>query len=119
MAKNVGTQKWHNLGVAEVVSSLGSGDQGLSGEEVKKRLVEFGPNELKEEKETSIWALVAEQFKSVLIIILLAAVFLSVVIGIINYKPGGGLPAAREQGGRAQVAAGAGVGGGHRGDHGR
>ena len=85
-------KKWYNLDVAEVLKSLGSRPEGLTAEEAKKRLAQYGPNELKEEKKTSIWSLVAEQFKSTLIIILLAAVVISVGLGMISYKPGGGLP---------------------------
>ncbi len=92
MAKVEDKQNWYNLGTKEVISNLGSSDQGLSSGESEKRLAQYGLNELKEEKKVSVWSLVAEQFKSVLIIILLAAVVISVVLGIITYKPGGGLP---------------------------
>ncbi len=81
-------KKWYNLGIADVFKSLGSRPEGLNDSEVKERLTQHGYNELKEEKETSVWSLVAEQFKSVLIIILLAAVVISVTLGIITYKPG-------------------------------
>jgi Ca2+-transporting ATPase len=84
---------WYNLDVAEVVSSLGSNAEGLTPEEAKKRLAQYGPNELREEKKRiSVWSLVAEQFKSTLIIILMAAVVISVGLGIVSYKPGTGLP---------------------------
>ncbi len=80
------------MSISEAFQSLGSKLEGLTSQVAKERLAQYGPNELKEEKETSIWSLVAEQFKSVLIIILLAAVVISVVLGMISYKPGGGLP---------------------------
>jgi Ca2+-transporting ATPase len=84
---------WYNLDVAEVVSSLDSNVEGLTADEAKKRLAQYGPNELREEKKKiSIWALVAEQFKSTLIIILMAAVVVSVGLGIVSYEPGAGLP---------------------------
>ncbi len=81
MAKSADTQKWHNLGVTEVISSLGSSDQGLSSKEAQERLAEFGPNELKKEKKISPFALFIGQFKDILIVILLIAVVLSAVIG--------------------------------------
>src|SRR4030042_1025965 len=81
MAKNVDTPKWHNLGVAEVISSLGSSDKGLSDKEVQRRLAEFGPNELKKEERISPFALFIGQFKNILIMILLIAIVLSAVIG--------------------------------------
>ncbi|MBI2851066.1 MAG: cation-translocating P-type ATPase [Chloroflexi bacterium] len=84
--------KWYNLNVSEVFDSLRSMPGGLTAEEAKKRLAEHGFNELGEEKRISPWVLLAGQFKSVLIIILLVAVALSVIIGLINYKPGAGMP---------------------------
>jgi Ca2+-transporting ATPase len=84
---------WHNLDVAEVVSSLDSNTEGLTPKEAEKRLAQYGPNELREEKKRiTVWSLVAEQFKSTLIIILMAAVVISVGLGIVSYKPGGELP---------------------------
>ena len=85
-------KKWYNLDVADVIKALGSRPEGLTSEEVEQRLIQYGANELREEKKASPWVLLAEQFKSVLIIILLAAVALSVIMGVINYQPGGGLP---------------------------
>jgi Ca2+-transporting ATPase len=74
---------WYNLDVAGVVKSLGSKAEGLTPEEAEKRLAQYGPNELREEKKRiSVWSLVAEQFKSTLIIILMAAVVISVGLGI-------------------------------------
>jgi Ca2+-transporting ATPase len=89
----VEVKAWYNLDVAEVVSSLGSNAEGLTPEEAEKRLSQYGHNELREEKKKiSVWSLAAEQFKSTLIIILMAAVVISVGLGIVSYKPGVGLP---------------------------
>ena len=84
---------WYSVNVTEVVSSLGSNAEGLTPEEAEKRLAQYGPNELREEKKKiSVWSLVAEQFKSTLIIILMAAVIISAGLGIATYEPGAGLP---------------------------
>jgi Ca2+-transporting ATPase len=84
---------WYNLDAAGVISSLGSNAEGLTPEEAEKRLGRYGRNELREEKKKiSVWSLVAEQFKSTLIIILMAAVVISVGLGIVSYEPGTGLP---------------------------
>jgi len=84
---------WYNLDVAEVVSSLASNAEGLTPEEAERRLAQYGHNELREEKKKiSVWSLVAEQFRSTLIIILMAAVVISVGLGIVNHEPGAGLP---------------------------
>ncbi len=88
----MGDQKWHSLDASGVLESLKTQAKGLSTEEAKSRLVEFGPNELTGEKSVSVWSLIAGQFKSALIIILLAAVAVSLAVGIITYQPGHGLP---------------------------
>jgi Ca2+-transporting ATPase len=83
---------WHDKTTPDVVKSLGSSLQGLTSEVAKNRLDETGPNEIKQEKKISPWVLLLNQFKSILVIILLVAVALSIVIGIVNWEPGAGLP---------------------------
>ncbi|MDO9334725.1 MAG: cation-translocating P-type ATPase [Dehalococcoidales bacterium] len=83
---------WHDKTITDVVKSLGSSLHGLTSDEAKRRLDEVGPNEIKQEKKISPWALLLSQFKSILVIILLVAVALSAVIGIVNWEPGAGLP---------------------------
>jgi len=72
---------WHNLEVDRVLNALKSDRYGLSRDEAKRRLDEFGPNELVEKHKVKPWAIFAEQFKNFLIIILLVAVGLSAVLG--------------------------------------
>jgi Ca2+-transporting ATPase len=74
-------EKWHNLGSDEALQRLTSRRSGLTEVEAKERLARFGPNELRNAKKISPWKLFLEQFKSILIIILLFAVVLSAVIG--------------------------------------
>lgn len=73
---------WHNLHVNEVIESLGSKLHGLSEEEAKHRLAQFGPNELVEKEKNSPWMLFLEQFKNFLIIILLVATAVSGVLAL-------------------------------------
>ncbi len=54
---------------------------GLSGEEALRRLSLFGPNELQATRRISVFSLFLEQFKNVLIIILLIATALSAILG--------------------------------------
>ena len=84
--------KWYQQSIADTLKSLGSSISGLSTEEAKKRLDQHGYNELRAEEGISPWKLLAEQFKSILIIILLIAVALSVTIGIIDWEHGAGIP---------------------------
>lgn len=67
--------------VEEAIEALETSPQGLSGEEARRRLVEFGPNELIEEERKSPITLFLEQFKSFLIIILLVALAISAILG--------------------------------------
>ena len=72
---------WHTLTVEESFERLKSGPRGLSSDEATKRLAEFGPNELQARGRVSPWTILLEQFKNVLIIILLLATALSAFLG--------------------------------------
>ncbi len=74
-------REWHSLDVEEVLRKLGTSEEGLSEEEAQKRLEEFGPNELRKEKGKSPWSIFLDQFKDFLILLLLAATFVSLLIG--------------------------------------
>ncbi len=72
---------WHALSADEACKRLRSTAHGLSGAEARRRLVESGPNELQAAHRVSPWALLAAQFKNVLIVILLVATLLSAFLG--------------------------------------
>src|SRR4030043_311765 len=72
-------KNWHSLEIPEVLASLNSARNGISDEEAQHRLKEFGPNELAGKELVSPWAILLEQFKNFLIIILLVAVALSAI----------------------------------------
>ena len=67
----------HLQPIDEVFEHFGTGRSGLSAEEARKRLEEFGPNELVAVRRVSPWGLLLAQFKNVLIVILLVATALS------------------------------------------
>lgn len=75
------TTPWHILPVDEVFSLLKSSPAGLTSAQANGRLTLYGPNELQAAEKVSPWSILAEQFKNVLIIILLIAVVLSVFLG--------------------------------------
>lgn len=73
------TQKrFYNLTVEEATAELGSDvGSGISGEEAKKRLSEFGPNQLKEKKGRGPMSIFLEQFQDFIIWILTGAAVVS------------------------------------------
>lgn len=74
-------QSWYRLGAEDVLRTLKSGRGGLNRVEARKRLEQYGANELVAKKGISPWALFLQQFKSFLIIILIIAVALSAILG--------------------------------------
>ena len=75
------TTLWHTLTIEDSLQHLNSNLAGLSSEEAAKRLAEFGPNELQAHGRVSPWTILLEQFKNVLIVILLLATALSAFLG--------------------------------------
>lgn len=64
-----------------VLKILNTSESGLSSAEAEKRLEKYGKNELQEEEKTSVVKLFLSQFKSFLIIILIAAALVSAFLG--------------------------------------
>jgi P-type Ca2+ transporter type 2C len=74
--------KWHNLTLEAAAKLLATDLQnGLKSAEIKQKLLAFGPNQLQEKKLTPLLRIFLEQFKDVMIIVLLAAAFISGLIG--------------------------------------
>jgi Ca2+-transporting ATPase len=81
MAVAVSDTNWHSLDAKDVMSKLGTSDKGLSESEASSRLGQYGPNELQKKKGVSKLQIFLEQFKNILIIILIAATVFSAFIG--------------------------------------
>jgi P-type Ca2+ transporter type 2C len=76
------TRIWHSMDVDGVLKELQvDPHRGLAAEEVQSRLRERGPNELTQEEKASPWALFFNQFKNILIAILIIATVLSALLG--------------------------------------
>ena len=75
------TEHWHTLSVSQTFDKLRSSARGLTVVEAERRLSEYGPNQLQAAARISPWMILLEQFKNVLIIILLFATALSAFLG--------------------------------------
>ncbi|HUE86110.1 MAG TPA: cation-translocating P-type ATPase [Vicinamibacterales bacterium] len=73
--------RWHALTVEDVFQRVGTREGGLSPDEARQRLRQYGPNELAAFEQTSAWHTLAAQFKNVLVLILLAATVVSGLTG--------------------------------------
>jgi len=72
---------WHTMDPEEIYSSLETGENGLSGEEADKRLMEHGKNMLEEQKRKSLLVRFLLQFKDVMVLVLLVA---AIIAGLFN-----------------------------------
>lgn len=65
----------------EVVQNLATSPNGLTSEEAKRRLAEYGYNELKEKKRRTPLQMFLDEFKDIFILLLIVATIFSVIIG--------------------------------------
>lgn len=72
---------WHSLEVAEVIRELNAPAQGLTRDMARERLARYGPNELEAGHKVSAWHILVDQFKNVLLLILIVATGLSMATG--------------------------------------
>ncbi len=72
---------WHTKNTEQAFVQLNSGEAGLGAGEAAARLQEYGPNEIQAAQRISPWEILLEQFKNVLILILLGATALSFFLG--------------------------------------
>lgn len=68
-----------------VVENLKSGSQGLSSDEAKRRLSQYGYNELVERKKRTALQMFLEEFKDIFILLLVFATIVSAFIGYYDY----------------------------------
>lgn len=73
--------RWHQKTVEDVFEELNSSLKGISSEEAEKRLLEYGPNELKEKAKKTPFMMFLDQFRDFMILILIAAAIISGFIG--------------------------------------
>ena len=67
----------HNKPIEQVLNELKTSAKGLSQKEAEERLKQYGLNEIKEGKKISPWEIFLNQFKSIVILILVIATLIS------------------------------------------
>jgi len=73
---------WYMLSAQEAAAKLQVDPrQGLSAAEAERRLAQYGPNRLKEQAPRPVWLKLLDQFKSLLILILILAAGVAWVVG--------------------------------------
>lgn len=74
-------EDWFYLSEEEVLERLDAGFHGLNSKEILKRRKQYGPNTLKKAERKSILQVFLDQFKDLLVIILIIAAVISLVSG--------------------------------------
>ncbi|HSK67072.1 MAG TPA: HAD-IC family P-type ATPase, partial [Anaerolineales bacterium] len=72
---------WHAKTTDQAYEALNSKPAGISQKEAAERAEKYGPNEIKSAQRISAWSILLDQFKNVLILILLGATILSLFLG--------------------------------------
>ena len=80
-------KQWQTKSVEETLRDLKTNENGLSSDEVEIRIKTHGYNELVEKKRITPLQILLNQFKDVFVLMLLAAIVLSAIVGW--YKSGG------------------------------
>jgi Ca2+-transporting ATPase len=73
--------RWHQKSIDDILNEFRTSSKGLSTEEAAKRLIEYGPNELKEKKKKTHLMMFLDQFKDFLIIVLIGAAIIAGTVG--------------------------------------
>ena len=73
---------WHTLKPQQAITLLESGPEGLSPSEVERRLQVYGPNELQEAAGRSALEILWDQFKNIMLLMLIAVAMVSLVLDL-------------------------------------
>ncbi|MBM3180281.1 MAG: cation-translocating P-type ATPase [Chloroflexi bacterium] len=79
--EEINEQEWHALKAEAVLKHLEVQNEGLSSEEVEKRLQHYGPNQLKELPRPGFLALLWAQLNNFVVILLIVASVISALLG--------------------------------------
>ncbi|MBE9158714.1 cation-translocating P-type ATPase [Nodosilinea sp. LEGE 06152] len=76
------TTLWHTLNPEQAIALLESSPQGLSPSEAEHRQQVYGPNELQEGATRSPWEILWDQFKNIMLLMLIAVALVSLVLDL-------------------------------------
>ncbi|MFB8787973.1 MAG: cation-translocating P-type ATPase [Potamolinea sp.] len=80
---------WHTLDVDKTLLELDSDAEiGLTSQQVTERLQQYGPNELEETAGRSSWEILLDQFKNIMLVMLIAVAVISGVIDLLALQQG-------------------------------
>ncbi|ALF53242.1 metal ABC transporter ATPase [Nostoc piscinale CENA21] len=83
------TPIWHTLEVDKALDLLDSkADSGLTPQEVEQRLQKYGTNELEEHGGRSAWEILLDQFKNIMLLMLIAVAFISGFLDFTAWQAG-------------------------------
>ncbi|MEH2465073.1 cation-translocating P-type ATPase [Nostoc sp.] len=89
-----GAAVWHSLEVNKALDLLDSkADSGLTSQDIQQRLQQYGPNELEETAGRSTWEILLDQFKNIMLLMLIGVALISGFLDLMrlqsgNLKPG-------------------------------
>src|SRR5688500_16001856 len=81
MSQNDQGPLWHTIDVDAVLAELAVTRDGLTTDEARKRIERYGPNRLEVTAPASAWSILVAQFRSVVVLLLVAAAALSIAFG--------------------------------------
>ncbi len=82
-SEGIATRAWHTLEAEKSLYQLGSSrDCGLTSEEVEVRLQQYGPNELTEGQGRSPLEILWDQFKNIMLLMLIAVAIVSAILDV-------------------------------------
>jgi P-type Ca2+ transporter type 2C len=80
---------WHSLEPKKAIEQLStSADKGLTATEVQQRLQRYGTNELQESAGRSPWEILIDQFKDIMLLMLVAVAIISGILDLVSWQAG-------------------------------
>lgn len=80
---------WHSQSPDQSLEMLQSDrTQGLSDQQIKDRQIKFGPNELQEAEGRSTWEILFDQFKNIMLVMLIAVACISGILDFMDMQSG-------------------------------